>query len=111
MHNTSSSFPGKIDTRTYFSDASLKEQDLLEAHHSLIKEGQFKEASQYLYDNIEAADRNVSYDGAYLWNTMDNRVVAIENYVVSSVSNTKVRPTYSDTEPAYSQRFVGMVWV
>ncbi len=111
MHNTSSSFPGKIDTRTYFSDASLKEQDLLEAHHSLIKEGLLKEASQYLYDNIEAGNRDVSYNGAYIWNTFDNRVIAIEEYVASHSGNTKVRPTYSDSEPPYSQRFVGMVWV
>ena len=110
MHKTSTTFPSKVDTREFFSDASLKEQDLLEAHHSLVKQGQLKEASQYLYDNVEAADRNVSYDGAYIWNMMDSRLVAIEDYVVSHPT-TKVVPYYSDNEPLYADQFVGMIWI
>ena len=111
MHNTDTVFPESIDSRFFFSDASLKEKDLLNGHHELIKSEHLKEASQYLYDNVEAGNRDVSYNGAYIWNTFDNRVIAIEEYVASHSGDTKVRPTYSDTEPAFGQRFVGMVWV
>ena len=108
MHDPTTHFPGELDSRIYYSDVSLKEKDLLDGYNELIKQQKYKDASQYLYDNIEVPDRNVGYNGAYLWNMMTNRVVAIENEV-QTIDSTLTRPYYGDTKP--SELRVGMVWI
>jgi len=108
MHNTTSSFPGTVDTRHFFSDVQLQHADIHNGYNDRIKSANYQGASQFLYTNVEQANVDMDYSGAYLVNRYDNMIVAIENYVLS-MAPTNARPVYSRTEPTNVQ--VQTVWV
>ncbi len=98
LHNTGTVYPAAIDARNFFSDVSLKHAEILNGYNELILNGQYKNASQYLYDNVEVADQDMDYNGAYLWNRLENRIVPLEQFVLS-LPETDVRPHYTSTKP------------
>ncbi len=80
----------------------------MRGYRNLLLEKDYVGASQYLYNNIEVANRDMDYNGAYLWNTLENRIFAIENYVVS-LGGSNVRPHYSNVPP--TQLLEHMSWI
>lgn len=109
LHRTTTSFPGSVDARSYYSDVSLQHTDVMNNYNRLIKQKKYKEASQYLYDTIESQNMNLDYNGAYVWNRTDNQMVAIENYAVNVMEETNIRPHYSNGSP--STRWDQMSWI
>lgn len=107
-HNTATTFPTEIDQRRFFSDVRLSHANIMNAYKDLISAEDYVGASQYLYDAVEGGNVNMDYNGAYVWNTMENRIVAIENYLRGSDS-TSARPYISDTEP--TTKWAGMSWI
>ena len=108
MHNTASVFPGEVDSRAFFSDVQLKHATIHNGFNDLIKSAHYQEASQYLYQNVELANVNMDYNGAYLWNRFDNILRAIEDYAVA-MDATDARPVYSPTEP--TEKWINQVWI
>lgn len=107
-HTSTTAFPADIDPRSFFSDISLKHTNILNGYNTLVSNGQYQEASQYLYDQIEAPDIDVDYNGAYLWNRFDTRLLSIESYALT-MDTTSARCVYSNVEPVSMQK--GKVWI
>lgn len=107
-HSSATTFPNNIDPRIYFSDISLQNTSILNGYTTLVSNGQYQQASQYLYDNIETPNLDIGYNGAYLWNGFDNRIESIENYALT-MPETTARCVYSNTEPTSKPK--GTVWV
>lgn len=107
-HSTSTNFPDSVDTRRFFSDVSLPHGEILEGYNDLIKQQKYQEASQYLYNNVEVPNVNMDYNGSYLWNKIDNQLVAIENYA-TTMDSTEVRPHYDTVAP--TQTWSNMTWI
>lgn len=107
-HSSSTAFPTDINPRNYISDISLQHTNILDGYNTLVSNGQYQQASQYLYDNIETPNIEVDYNGAYFWNRCDNRIEAIENYALT-MPETTARGVYSKYEP--TSKYIGQVWV
>lgn len=107
-HSSSTSFPDQIDDRNYFTDVVLQHTDILQSYQELIDAGQLKEASQYLYDNVEAPGLDMDYNGSYLWNRFETKIPSIEQYALD-MEATNIRGTYSRTEPTGKAK--GHVWI
>ena len=99
LHNTSSVYPGAVDDRSFFSDVRLRHADILSGYHNLISNMKYQEASQYLYDNVEVADQDLDYNGAYLWNRIENKIFPLEQKC-TSLEDTLIRPHYNPTKPS-----------
>ena len=108
MHNTSSVFPGEVDSRAFFSDVQLKHATIHDGYNALIKSADYQGASRYLYQNVEQANVNMDYNGAYLWNRFDNILKAVEDYAVA-MDATGARPVYSSEEP--TETWENQVWI
>lgn len=80
----------------------------MRGHRNYLEQKDYVGASQYLYDSVEVANQNMDYNGAYLWNTVENRVTAIENYAIS-MEKTNVRPYCSNEHP--TEMFEHMSWI
>lgn len=110
LHNSSSIFPASIDAREFFSDLKLRHTDIRDGFNALIKNQQYQQASQYLYDNIEAANLDMDYNGAYLWNRIENKLVVIEQEYLNMPDNL-VRSTYGSTAPTTNRVNRKTVWI
>lgn len=108
MHTSATSFPEDIDNRVYYTDIGLQHTDILQAYNELVNDGQYKQASQYLYDNVEVENLNVDYNGAYIWNMFENRLSAIEDYALD-MEATDTRGIYGSTEPIGQPK--NRVWI
>lgn len=109
LHRTTTAFPGSIDARSYYSNVSIPHKNTMKSYNELILQQKYKEASQYLYNNIESKNVDLDYNGAYVWNRTDNQMVALENYAVNVMEETEVRPYYSNNRPGTKK--VGMSWI
>jgi hypothetical protein len=108
MHNTSTVFPESFDNRFFFNDVRLRHADIMRGYRDYLLNKDYVGASQYLYNNVEIANQDMDYNGAYLWNTLENRVSAIENYAIS-MEETNVRPYCSNVPP--TQKMEHMSWI
>lgn len=108
LHNTSSVFPDSVDARAFFSDVQLRHASIHNGYNELIQSADYQGASQYLYTNVEQANVNMDYNGAYLWNRFENIVRAIEDYALA-MDSTEARNVYSQEEP--TETWDNQVWI
>lgn len=77
MRDISSNFPTSIDDRIFLHDISLDQLDTVNEYRNYIANGNYTQASELLNNS------DVGFYGAWVLNLLENRLVAIENYVQS----------------------------
>lgn len=102
MKARESLFPKDVDSRSYFSDVSLMNRDVLSEHHTLISLRRYQEASQKLHDS------GISYYSAELFNFLEDCLVKI-GQILQHKTTTPTRPVYSQTYPEKRQE--NMIWI
>ena len=92
MRNIYSQFPVSVDDRIYFQDINLSQLNTKTIWESYLDAGQYSDASN------ELNNANIDFFGASVLNLLENRLVAIENYLLTI---TKPDWTYYGTvEPS-----------
>ena len=100
VHKTTTVYPGDIDSRSYYSDVTLKHTNIMKGYNELILQQRYQDASRYLYDNIETQNIDLEYNGAYIWNRIDTQLLSIEHFMYD-ILETNARPHYDYTAPSY----------
>lgn len=101
MKDYSTTFPDYIDKRYFFQDISIDKLPIMNKYNGMITAGSYSAASEY----INAQD--VTFYGAWILNMLEERLIALENYLVYDVEKPDL-VTYSDTEPTDVE--VGYCW-
>lgn len=101
MKDYSTNFPTSIDDRHFFEDISLDKLPIMTKYQGMINASSFTAASEY----INAMD--VTFYGAWILNMLEERLIALENYLVYDVEKPNI-VTYTDTEPTDVE--VGYCW-
>lgn len=100
-----------VDNRTFFSDVSISGVETLNKYIELIQAGDYTSASTLLnegtYDG--AIYNEIDFFGAWILNLLENRLYAIENYLLSGQREKPDLLTISDTEP--SDKSEGYCWI
>ena len=92
MKDYSTKFPNSIDDRIFFQDICIDNQDIMEKYQQFINSGAYTNASNYINNT------NVSFYGAYVLNMLEERLIAIENYIAGTMEKPDL-VIYSDNEP------------
>ena len=101
MRNVVSQFPSAVDDRIYFQDINLTQLNTKKNWENYLANGQYTDASN------ELNNANIDFFGASVLNLIENRFVALENYML-----TMTKPDwtyYGSTEPTVST--VGYTWI
>lgn len=101
MKDYSSVFPESIDSLNFFQDISIDKLSIMETHQRMIANGTYSAASEYLNE------QDVTFYGAWLLNMFEERLIAIENYVLYTLEKPDLT-TYNDIEPTDVE--VGYCW-
>ena len=102
MVKKSSVYPESIDEKSYFSDVSLMNKDMFNAHHSLMSIKHYQDASQKLHDS------GIRYYSAELFNYLEECLNKLGEQVKKK-PYTISRPVYSENEP--TKCVEGMIWI
>ena len=84
MKDTITLFPQDIDSRFFFQDVCIEKIKLLNTYLTYLNSRQYSLASNYL--NRSGLD----YHGAWLYNKLENRLVALGEYVLNKLGWTIV---------------------
>ena len=101
MKDYSTKYPGGIDDRIFFQDISIDKLEIMKRYQTLIANGAYTNASNYINNT------NISFYGAYILNMLEERLIAIEDYVVHEMEKPDM-VAYSDEEPTDVE--VGYCW-
>lgn len=101
MKDYSTKFPTNIDDRIFFQDICIDNLDIMNKYQQYITSGAYSNASSYINN------ANVSFYGAFLLNMLEERLIAIENYIINDMEKPDI-VAYSDTEPTGVE--VGYCW-
>lgn len=115
MKDYSTVFPTSIDSRCFFQDVSIDKLPIMEKYNSMIiaaenssgPETNYAGAKGYTAASEYINAQNVSFYGAWFLNMMEERLYALENYLVYDVEKPDI-VKYSDTEP--TEVPVGYCW-
>lgn len=102
MKDVSTKFPNAIDDRVFFQDIQISHVPIMKQYYELLKNGNYTIASELL-NNSE-----VFYYGAWCLNLLENRLIAIGNYVINDLENINL-VNYSVSEP--TKKSNGMTWI
>lgn len=101
MRNTVTQFPSSVDDRIYFQDINLSQLNTKTNFETYLAASQYTDASN------ELNNANIDFFGASVLNLLENRLVAIENYLL-----TLTKPSltaYQSTEP--TNVGIGFTWI
>ena len=101
MRNVYTQFPYAVDDRIYFQDINLSQLTTKTNFETYLANSQYTDAS------AELNNANIDFFGASVLNLLENRLVAIENYLL-----TLIKPqltAYQSTEPTGVG--VGFTWI
>ncbi len=101
MKDFSTKYPTSIDDRIFFQDISIDKLEIMKRYQAFIVAGAYTNASNYINNT------NVSFYGAYILNMLEERLIAIEDYVVHVMEKPDM-VAYSDEEPIDVE--VGYCW-
>lgn len=101
MKDYSTKYPTSIDDRIFFQDISIDKLAIMKRYQTFIAAGAYTNASNYINGS------NVSFYGAYLLNMLEERLIAIEDYVIHVMEKPDM-VDYSDVEPTDVE--VGYCW-
>lgn len=91
MRNTTSKYPTSIDDKIFFQDINLDQLSVMNQYRNYIANQQYTEASNLLNDS------DLDFYGAWLMNLFENRLVAIETYLLNKPNVNIVQ--YNGTAP------------
>lgn len=100
-HEVYTNFPSSVDERIFYNDLDLNGVETLNKYKKLL------DASDYDGASILLNESDVDYFGAWLLNTLELRIRAIQEHLL-----TKEKPTlqvYSSTTPTDLKK--NLVWV
>lgn len=101
MRDVYTQFPSAVDDRIYFQDINLSQLNTKTNYESYL------DAREYSNASAELNDANIDFFGASVLNLLENRLVAIETYLLTL---TKPQLTaYQSTEPDGVD--VGFTWI
>lgn len=101
MKDYSTVFPDNIDDRQFFQDINIEQLSVMTKFNNMIAAGAYTAASEY----INAA--GVPFYGAWVLNLFEERLYAIETYLVDEVEKPEL-VVYTDTEPTEAD--TGLCW-
>ena len=101
MRDYSTKYPTSIDDRIFFQDISIDKLEIMKRYQAFIADGAYTNASNYINNT------SVSFYGAYILNMLEERLIAIEDYVVHVMEKPDM-VAYSDEEPTDVE--VGYCW-
>ena len=91
MRDVESQFPLNIDDRIYFQDVNLSQLNIKKNFEHFLEEESYSEASDVLNNT------DIDFFGASVLNLLENRLVAIEEYILTI--EKPVLTAYQSTEP------------
>lgn len=92
MKDITTKFPLQIDSRIFFSDLPASQVSVMKQYYILLSNGAYTRASELLKNS------GVFYYGAWCLNLLENRLFAIENYVMDLEEINLLK--YSESEPS-----------
>lgn len=101
MKDYSTVFPDYIDNLVFFQDVSIDKLPIMEKYNGMISAGGYTAASEYINQ------QDISFYGAWLLNMLEERLIAIEIYLIYSTEKPDLT-TYNDIEPTDVE--VGYCW-
>ena len=101
MHDYETYYPDSIDKKIFFSDMDLKYSETLEEFQNHLAKKEYVEASGCLQDS------DADYYGAYLYNMLNRRLIAIGTVLLTK--NKKKPIYYSPVEPEMISN--GETWI
>lgn len=101
MRDVVSQFPSDIDDRIYFQDINLSQLNTKTNFERFLAEQSYSEASDVLNN------ANIDFFGASVLNLLENRLVAIEEYILTL--EKPVLTAYQSTEPEDVDE--GFTWI
>ena len=101
MKDYSTAFPDYIDDLRFFQDVSIDKLPIMEKFNRMIAQGNYSAASEYINE------QDISFYGAWFLNMLEERLIAIENYIMYSTDKPNLT-TYNDIEP--TNVAVGYCW-
>ena len=102
MKDASTKFPFDIDNRIFWQDMNLSQTLIMQKYYTYLNAGNYDKASELLNNS------DVFFYGAWILNLLENRLYAMENYLM----NEEEKPTlvtYQSTEPRNA--YEGMNWI
>lgn len=100
-HNTGSVFPFNIDPRMYYQDVQLSQLNTKASYEAALDNNQYTNASTILQNS------DVDYYGAYFFNKCEDKLVAVQNYLLTVNKPDLMR--YQSAEPTNVDD--GMSWI
>ena len=93
-----STFPENVDAMTFFNDVRIREKEYFDTYTNLINEGKYSDANDYM---IQVGQPNgmFSYSADY-FNLIENRIKAVQDYLLTQKVKQPNPFKYSDTEPS-----------
>ncbi len=88
MKTKISSYPSKVDVRSYFSDVNLMNAGMLKEHRTLMSAKRYQEASERLHES------GIDYYSAELFNYLEDCVYKI-GQILQHKASTPSRPIYT----------------
>ncbi len=101
MKDYSTVFPDYIDDLKFFQDVSIDKLSIMDKYNGMILQGSYTAASEYINK------QDILFYGAWLLNMLEERLIAIENYLVYSTEKPDLT-TYNDIEPTNVEQ--GYCW-
>ncbi len=101
MKDYSTVFPDDVDKLCFFQDVSIDKLPIMDQYNEMIAIGHYSDASEYLNTH------EISFYGAWLLNMLQERLIAIENYIVHGTDKPDLT-TYNDIEPTDKEE--GYCW-
>ncbi len=92
MKDYHTSFPTYIDDRHFFQDVTIEQVPIMQKYNGFINVKAYTAATEYIHE------QDVTFYGAWILNMLEDRLIAIENYLLEEVEKPDL-VTYSDTEP------------
>ena len=101
LRDISTKFPYNIDDRIFWQDINLSQIQIIQNYYTYLNTGDYDKASELL-NNSEV----FSY-GAWILNLLENRLYAMENYLMNEEKPKLV--IYQSSEPINPTQ--GLTWI
>ena len=92
--NVASVFPTDIDPLLFFQDCDIDHKDILPQYYQLINNGHFSDASSLMENS------DVDFYGAWLLNTIENRLRATEEFIDQYRRGKPLLTIYNVNQPS-----------
>lgn len=103
--NTATKFPEEIDDRVYFQDLDISHIEDSELYTKYYNSGDYDSAVDVLQSS------GMFYYGADILNLFENRILAIEEYLISQIGSVQLTAYQNYAPTITSSMDVGFTWI